>query len=136
MFASSINKEQAIRYLQRAVDEMESYYKKWRINLNREKTKALLFQPYKRAEPRLHLELDDHVIPWRKEATYLGLRLDAGLTWKHHTTYVKLRMRGANRRLRPLFTNSRIPLRKKLMVCKSCIRSTEDPCGARLPHQE
>ncbi|KAG8237487.1 hypothetical protein J437_LFUL017032 [Ladona fulva] len=80
MFASSIYKEQAVRYLQRAVDEMESYYKKWKINLNQEKTKALLFQ-------LLHLEIDDHVIPWSLEATYLGLRLDAGLTWEHHTTY-------------------------------------------------
>ncbi|KAG8231296.1 hypothetical protein J437_LFUL006952 [Ladona fulva] len=61
MFASSINKERAIQYLQRAVDEMVSYYKKWRMNLNPEKIKALLFQPYKQVEPRLHLELDDHL---------------------------------------------------------------------------
>ncbi|KAG8229915.1 hypothetical protein J437_LFUL008247 [Ladona fulva] len=94
---------------------MESNYKKWRIYQNREKTKALLFQPYKRAEPRLHLELDDHVISWSQEATYLGLQLDAGLAWKHHTM-------GENRRHHPLLTSSRIPLRKKLMVYKSCIR--------------
>ncbi|KAG8225032.1 hypothetical protein J437_LFUL000009, partial [Ladona fulva] len=135
MFASSINKEQAVRYLQRAVDEMESYYKRWRINLNREKTKALLFQP-------LHLELDDHVIPRSQEATYLGLRLDAGLTWKHHTTYVILRMRGVNRKLRPLLTNSRIPPKEEtdgvqvLRQVYSSLRRTPVELGCHIKNED
>lgn len=74
--------EKASRKLQKALDEINNWTKKWRIKLNENKSTHIDFTN-KKVKP-LTLKLNDGNISYANTAKYLGMNLDAKLRWKEH----------------------------------------------------
>ncbi|XP_037520770.1 uncharacterized protein LOC119397417 [Rhipicephalus sanguineus] len=68
--------------LQRSLNAVASFFKTIGLTLSPTKTEALLVHPTTAARQRVkRLVLEGRLIPWNKEVTYLGLKIDHRLTW-------------------------------------------------------
>jgi hypothetical protein len=68
--------------LQGHLDQLEPCLKKWRININVNKSVQVTFTQRKQQCPAGHIS--NAVIPQSPTAKYLGLHLDSRLTWAQH----------------------------------------------------
>ena len=92
IIAQSLRGKQACQYLEEALSELEDWYEDWRIKVNVSKSNAVLFTRKKKTSRKKRvvynetspIELFDEVIPWQREAKYLGVTLDAKLNWNTH----------------------------------------------------
>ncbi|KAJ0169213.1 hypothetical protein K1T71_015289 [Dendrolimus kikuchii] len=115
--------------LQAAVTELGEWFRKWRIEVNPEKSAAMFFSPGtlrspKRACLRLKtISLYEQQIPWEKYTKYLGVTLDRNLRFNEHITIIRNRARFVMGRLAPMIDKrSKMSLRHKLTLYKTCIR--------------
>lgn len=114
----------AISKVQHSVSELEDWFKKWRIEVNPDKSSAVCFH-YKRRRG-----LDDPPIrfsgtpvPWTSQTKYLGVTLDSRLTFQPHITKVTRAARFYMGRLNCMLgRNSKMSLRNKRTLYKVCIR--------------
>ena len=114
----------ALEYLQRDLEKLARWCAKWRIKLNPEKTKVIIFsksQTALRAEPALSLYGD--LLSYYPHIKYLGITFDSRMTFtKHFEEILEL----CNQK----FHHSRILVNKKwgpspttiLQICKQCVR--------------
>ena len=95
IFCRSLSQTLVTRRLQSALDDLQEWFRMWRIAINPEKSTALIItrRGYRRVQD--NLEMFDRQIPWRSEAKYLGVTLDTRLTWKAHVTAVTNRAKVA-----------------------------------------
>ena len=80
----SKNIDLAVEYLQRDLDKLARWCAKWRIKLNPEKTKVIIFSKSQfaiRAEPALSLYSDLSYYPLIK---FLGITFDNRMTFTKH----------------------------------------------------
>jgi hypothetical protein len=113
--------------LQVAVDALGRWCRKWRIELNPEKSAAVLFSQrpgYAALTARVGvLSLFGRTIPWETHVRYLGVLLDRQLTLAKHIKTVRDRavfyLTRLSHLLRP---GSSLSVRNKLLLYKSCIR--------------
>lgn len=88
--------EIANKKLQKVVNQINSWTKKWRIKLNESKSTYINFTN-KKVNP-LTLTLNNSNIPYANTAKYLGMNLDAKLRWKEHIKKkleeIKLKLKG------------------------------------------
>lgn len=124
LYVSSLKPEMAAIYLQRALDALVEYYKKWRLKLNEAKTEVIMYtRKLTKRKPDFNIEMGGHVIEWKDEVVYLGLTMDSRLNWKSHMAKAHTKARKAVGAMKPIF-NRRSPLlpRTKLLVYYSLIR--------------
>ncbi|GBN58243.1 hypothetical protein AVEN_144233-1 [Araneus ventricosus] len=78
-----------LRTLQSFLYSLEEWLTKWRIAVNTDKTKAIMFRKgHPNHNPSI-LELFDEPIEWVTEVKYLGLVIDNKLTFRQHISYLK-----------------------------------------------
>lgn len=82
IMATGTNHKQAVNNVQKAVNTIYNWTKKWRIKLNEAKSVHVDFT---NKRPDYHpVYINDQVIPYENTAKYLGMTLDAKLRWKAH----------------------------------------------------
>jgi hypothetical protein len=112
--------------LQTAATVLGVWFRKWRIEVNPDKSQAVLFSsPLKKFDPPLPspINMYSKPIPWAKKAKYLGVTLDSHLSFDSHIKIAKDRAAFAVGRLHFLLTaKSKLSLRCKLRLYTSVIR--------------
>ena len=84
-WAVSKNIDLAAEYLQRDLDKLARWCAKWRIKLNPEKTKVIIFSKSRfaiRAEPALSLYGD--LLSYYPQIKFLGITFDNRMTFTKH----------------------------------------------------
>ena len=105
-----------------SLEEINKWCKDWRISMNPQKSVIIPFT-LRRQIYSDRLSLGETVIPVDSSVRYLGLHLDAKLTWKSHIAYLVGRIRERIRQLRPLMSpDSPLTLDTKRLVYLSLIR--------------
>ncbi|KAL0894549.1 hypothetical protein ABMA27_013121 [Loxostege sticticalis] len=118
-FATSRKLEFTLNRLQRVLDLLPEWLDKWRMAVNVGKTVALLIGRRVAVPP---LRLCGQEIEWKTHVTYLGCRIDRSLRMVPQADHAINMAKAARAVLRPVLT-SRLPLRTKLAVYKTYIRS-------------
>ncbi|GBN21478.1 RNA-directed DNA polymerase from mobile element jockey [Araneus ventricosus] len=111
-----------IRTLQRGLIEIEKWCTLWRVAINTDKTRSVMFR---KGHPRNILQsltFFEEQLSWDKEVKYLGLILDSKLTFRSHIKYnidkfwtkvhVIIPLIG---RKSPLFLNNKVLLFKQIL---------------------
>lgn len=104
--------------------EFFSYYDRWKINVNTDKTQALVVTRRRLRElPHGPFVLNDNEIEWEREAKYLGMVIDRTLTMRSHIEYVIGKTQKAIRILYPLIhRRSRLSIDNKVLIFKTALR--------------
>jgi Reverse transcriptase (RNA-dependent DNA polymerase) len=114
-----------IRRLNSAIKSVNKFYKKWKINLNLDKSQAIIF-PFNKSpkrKPISNIVVDDSTIKFSKEVTYLGITLDSKLTFASHIKTTCVKASNCLKSLFPLLNRkSRLSLKNKNLLFKSIIR--------------
>lgn len=79
---SSDNPKEASSKLQKNLDEISHWLKRWRMRANEAKSVHVTFTTRRETCPQI--KLNDVPIPQSDNAKYLGMHLDRRLTWKSH----------------------------------------------------
>ena len=74
----------AVRKLQRAVDDIEAWCRKWRMMLNGDKSKLVIISRKELEDEHLCILLFNDVVRPISEAKFLGLEIDQSLSFKGH----------------------------------------------------
>jgi hypothetical protein len=72
-----------LRKLQRVLNVTATWYERWNIKVNEDKTQAIYFSHRLRA-PEAHLTLNGQNIPSVSHIKYLGVIFDKRITWRLH----------------------------------------------------
>jgi len=109
--------------LQRALDPLLQYFRKWRIQINPLKTEAVLFtHRYARRAHEHQLRIGSTTLPWSDHAKFLGVTLDRRPTFKHHAENVRRKARAAMAILYPLINkNSKVSRSIKIRLTTAYI---------------
>lgn len=112
------------RSLQSAANALGAWFRKWRIEVNPEKSAAVLFCRLWKDQPVLRpISMFGKAIPWESQAKYLGVILDNHLTFSKHLKAVRARAAFALGRLHHLLNaKSKLSLRNKVRLYVTCIR--------------
>lgn len=122
LYCSTRSHRLLTKFLQRAANSLGDWFRKWRIEVNPEKSTAVYFTRG-RKKPPPPITLFGKPIPWAKQAKYLGYILDSGLTCRAHIKSVRDRAAFVLGRLHPLLNKrSKLSLRNKVRLYLTCIR--------------
>jgi Reverse transcriptase (RNA-dependent DNA polymerase)/Endonuclease-reverse transcriptase len=88
LLARSFSTRRIGKLLQTAMDTVSAWYASKRIAINPAKTTATLFEPTKRRRGDPAVTLHGSPIAWAPHNRYLGVELDAHLTWRPHVERV------------------------------------------------
>jgi hypothetical protein len=122
IFARSKQPRAATGYLQEAVNALEDWFRLWRIDVNPEKSSALLITR-RRVVPVGQIQMFGRDIPWKDQVKYLGVILDKRLTFIPHIKHVEAQTKMVASRLSSLTCRkSKMSIRNKLVLYKSIIR--------------
>ena len=71
---------------------LSSYLQKWKLKLSITKTVTSAFHlNNKEARRELQVSVENRILPFSAEPTYLGVKLDRSLTYRHHLESLLLR---------------------------------------------
>ncbi|GBP22789.1 Probable RNA-directed DNA polymerase from transposon BS [Eumeta japonica] len=115
---------------QRAIDELDQWFRKWRIEVNPDKSAAIQFK-YGKIRSRLivdkntpNLKMLDANIPWQRNYKYLGVTLDKNLHFRDHIERVRNTALFYKARLGAVLgRKSKLSRRNKRTIYKMCIRT-------------
>ena len=125
IYYSGTNTANIARNLQTQANALGKWFRKWRIEVNPDKSQAVLFSKSKRVSPALPkpITMFGMPIPWEKQAKYLGVILDHQLTFGEHIKTVRSRAAFALGRLHYILNaRSKLSLKCKLRIYTTCIR--------------
>lgn len=125
LLSSSFRTTTIIRRLQKDSDRLTKYFKKWRINLNPQKSESVLFsrKTALRHRPNVSLVVDNNDVEWHDHLKYLGIILDRRLTFRSHIDHVIAKIHKMIRALYPLINkNSKISWDNKILIFKTIFR--------------
>lgn len=121
LYTSDRNPARVRIRLQKALTELSSWFRKWRIEVNPTKSAAVYFS--NKFRKPLAITLYEEPIPWVNSARYLGVILDRRMSFIAHTKKVGNRAKFYISRLHQLLCKkSKMSLRNKLTLYKTCIR--------------
>jgi hypothetical protein len=116
----------AVRKLNSAIALLEPWLRKWRIQINTQKSTVTLFskrQTHLRGSVSPVTLFKEH-IPWTKQLKYLGITLDLMLTFKAHITCTLQKLNHRLKQLHPILNrSSTIDINFALIIYKSLLRS-------------
>ena len=120
----SKNIDLAAEYLQRDLDKLARWCAKWRIKLNPEKTKVIIFSKSRsaiRAEPALSLYGD--FLSYYPHIKFLGTTIDNRMTFTEHFEEILERCNQKFHRLRILVNKKWSPSPETILqIYKQCVR--------------
>ena len=120
----SKNVNLAAEYLQRDLDKLARWCAKWRIKLNPEKTKVMIFsksQTAIRAEPALSLYSD--LLSYYPQIKFQGITFDNRMTFTKHSEEILECCNQKFHRLRILVNRKWGPSPSTILqICKQCVR--------------
>ena len=123
-WAVSKNIDLAVEYLQRDLDKLARWCAKWRIKLNPEKTKVIIFsksQTAIRAEPALSLYGD--LLSYYPQMKFLGITFDNRITFTKHFEEILERCNQKFHRLKILVNKKWGPSRSTILqIYKQYVR--------------
>ena len=123
-WAVSKNIDLAVEYLQRDLDKLARWCAKWRIKLNPEKTKLIIFSKSRfaiRAEPALSLYGD--LLSYYPQIKFLGITFDNRMTFAKHFEEILERCNQKFHRLRILVNKKWGPSPETILqIYKQCVR--------------
>lgn len=123
-FTSSEDVDLITGRLQLSIELLLSYFTKWKLKINANKTEAILFTR-QRSLPTRVLQIDGFKIPWSRSVKYLGLVLDNRLNWSENTDKLCLKGIKALNALSPVLNRrSCLSSQTKLNIYKTLVR----PC--------
>ncbi|GBN54972.1 RNA-directed DNA polymerase from mobile element jockey, partial [Araneus ventricosus] len=103
------------------IPKLESWLKSWKIQLNVEKTEAIIFSKNFSYCPEI--KIYNTPVPWKKQVKYLGVILDRNLTFKPHLSHIKDKFNKAFRAQYYLICrNSRLSTHNKLLIYQAYLR--------------
>ena len=80
--------EEGLEIMQKAVDSVGDWSKRWGLKISGDKTKCVIFTKKRVKQPRqIHIGLEK--IEFVKSVKFLGTYLDRGLTWIEHISILK-----------------------------------------------
>ena len=116
--------DSAVEYLQRDLDKLARWYAKWRIKLNPEKPKVIIFSKSQiaiRVEPALSLYGD--LLPYYPHIEFLGITFDNRMTFTKHFEEILECYNQKFHRLRILVNKKWAPSPKTILqIYKQCVR--------------
>lgn len=113
--------------LEHSFDCLQNYFMNWKIRVNEEKTQSMFFtrRRNRRFLPSGPIKLNGKLINWAIQLKYLGLTLDAKLTFKQH---IDITVEKASKRIKMLYPlinrKSKLNFKNKLIVYKTILRPT------------
>ena len=123
-WAVSKNIDLAVEHLQRDLDKLARWCAKWRIKLNPEKTKVIIFSKSRfaiRAEPALSLYGD--LLSYYPQIKFLGITFDNRMTFTKHFEEILERCNQKFHRLRILVNKKWGPSPETILqIYKQCVR--------------
>ncbi|GBP68522.1 Probable RNA-directed DNA polymerase from transposon BS [Eumeta japonica] len=130
LFFKSRTRRSIFRHLPKAIDELGQWFRKWRIELNPDKSAAIQF---KYSKNRSHLVVDRNTpnlkmlnarIPWQRSYKYLVVTLDKNLHFREHIARVRKNSLFYTARLGAMLgRKSKLSMRNKRTLYKMCIRT-------------
>lgn len=119
---SSQNPGFASTVIQRQLDLLPPWLRKWRVAINAEKSEAICITRKRTAcQP---LTLDGNPIAWKKSVKYLGVSIDSRLSFAGHVQTKLRQARGVRAKIFPLISRrSPLSLRTKLTLYLLLIRT-------------
>ncbi|GBL84370.1 RNA-directed DNA polymerase from mobile element jockey [Araneus ventricosus] len=112
--------QEFVSALQSYIKNLEIWLTSWKIQLNVDKTEAIIFSRISNC-PVVHLF--GTPIPWKNEVKYLGVTLDRGLTFKSHIDRIREKFNDSFRRQYSLICrNSKLSLNNKLLIYLAYLR--------------
>ena len=123
IFASSWDKNAAVRRIQNHIDELEPYFDKWKIKTNADKFELVIFA-HRRIKARIDpVQMNNALIEPKKEAKYLGVLLDSKLTFSSHVNNIRKKSSTAISLLYNLINkNSKLSKSNKVLIYKVIIK--------------
>lgn len=112
--------------LQSALNILDSYYTKWKIQINASKTQAIFFSRKRKScfLPSNNLMLNNTNIIWGTSVKYLGIHLDKRLTFNEHVQKTILKVNKTIKILYPLINRkSLLNNDNKLIIFKVIFQS-------------
>lgn len=128
LYTRGSDRKAVCRRLQSAAISLGEWFKKWRIEVNPEKSAAMYFTKGNLETPTFRtvdnpIFLFDRPIPWVKHVKYLGVTLDMRLSFHKHVRRVRNRAAFVLGRLYPLLcSKSKMSITNKTTIFKTCIR--------------
>ncbi|KAJ8977115.1 hypothetical protein NQ317_005243, partial [Molorchus minor] len=125
ILARSRRARTAIQYLQEAVDQLEGWCDRWKISINAEKSKSVLFRRcYSETPGNDHVTYGGENVPWTDSVKYLGVTMDRSLTWRMHIESTVAQGKACFHKLYPMIgRHSQLDLRNKLLLIRQVIQS-------------
>lgn len=122
VLAQSSNVDLVHQRLQRQLDALSIYFSKWKIEVNPDKTEALMISRGQDRSPA-NLRWKDSPILWREKAKYLGLVFNRRLTWTDHIHSRISHVNGICEKLYPLLSDdSKLSIRARTLLFKVVVR--------------
>lgn len=122
IYASSGSKEISASHLQKHISILETFYTKWKIKINVNKTE-LLFLTHKNKKLKNTIKMYNENLNTTNKAKYLGLILDTKLNFTQHINSICKKVNAAISILYPLMNKkSQVSSHNKFIMYKVCIR--------------
>lgn len=110
LLARSKNWSLAKEYSQEKLDNSMKWYRKWRLELNVEKTQVVPFyRQHSFIETGSCLRIGQQPIEWSRKATYLGIMLNSNLSMEDHNSKIIGRSYFMKTALSPILNNKMTP---------------------------
>ena len=85
LWTAAYTKKYAVNRLQKAVNVLEGWCRKWRVKINGEKSKLMILtRTREEVDENLALHLFDDIVRPTKQAKFLGVEIDPQLSFKRH----------------------------------------------------
>ena len=107
-----------------AASNIQSYFTKWKIKLNEQKTQAIFYTRRRKNEiPQQPLNIFNSNIEWETNVKYLGMYLDKTLTYRNHIEYIIEKVHKVTKILYPMLNRkSSLDIKNKLLLYKVVLR--------------
>ncbi|GBP73705.1 RNA-directed DNA polymerase from mobile element jockey [Eumeta japonica] len=130
LFFRSRTRRSIFFHLPRAIDELGQWSRKWRIEVNPNKSAAIQFT-YSKNRSKLvvdwntpNLKMLNARIPWQRSYKYLGVTLDKNLHFREHIARIRKNALFYTARLGAMLgRKSKLSWRNKRTLYKMCIRT-------------
>lgn len=111
------------------IKNIKTFYDKWKLIINMNKTQFMIFQPKtKMVNPKRHkkifncmLEIENYKTPKSDECNYLGVTLNKFLRFDKHVKNKIDKARGALKMLAFIARNSKLKVKIKLLLYTRCV---------------
>ncbi|CAK9799286.1 Probable RNA-directed DNA polymerase from transposon BS [Anthophora plagiata] len=124
LYAHSFNAIVAAKQIQIHIYELQKYYDKWKIQINPDKTKVIVFSK-KRKESKIFtpITLYNKKTTTLNSVKYLGVHLDSKLTYRIHIKQSIKKVYAVMKKIYPLMVkNSAVQIKNKKLLYTTILR--------------